>query len=196
MKKQLKKAAAALLVGASLFAFQGEAFASVHNVNKGDTLWKISSQYGVPISEVMMLNKLNSHLIYPGQSIKLPATITQAEKNLLAQLVHAEAKGEPYAGKVAVATVVLNRVDSPDFPDSIKEVIYQISNGYYAFTPVANGEINRPANSEAMKAVNEALGFRGKGKGSLFFYNPQTSTSKWILSREVTTVIGKHRFAK
>jgi N-acetylmuramoyl-L-alanine amidase len=87
-------------------------------------------------------------------------------------------------------------VDSPDFPDSIKEVIYQISNGYYAFTPVANGEINSPADSEAMKAVNEALAFRGKGKGSLFFYNPQTSTSKWILSREVTTVIGKHRFAK
>ncbi|WP_157452408.1 cell wall hydrolase [Bacillus sp. J33] len=196
MKIKIKKAAAGLLAAAALFSYHGEALASVHNVNKGDTLWKISSHYGVPISKVMTLNKLNSHLIYPGQSIKLPSTITQAEKNLLAQLVHAEAKGEPYAGKVAVATVVLNRVDSPDFPNTIKEVIYQISNGHYAFTPVANGEINRPADGEAMKAVNEALAFRGKGKGSLFFYNPQTSTSKWILSREVTTVIGKHRFAK
>lgn len=138
MKKHwFKKAAAAFLVGTGLFAFQGSAYAdaNIHRVSKGDTIWKISGQYGVPIAQVMTLNKLNSHIIYPGQSIKLPATITQAEKKLLAQLVHAEAKGEPYAGKVAVATVVLNRVDSPDFPNSIKEVIYQVSNGYYAFTP-------------------------------------------------------------
>jgi N-acetylmuramoyl-L-alanine amidase len=122
--------------------------------------------------------------------------ISAADEELMARLVRAEAVGEPYAGKVAVATVILNRVKSADFPNTVRGVIYQISNGHYAFTPVANGEINKPADAESKRAVNEALAFMGKGNGSLFFYNPKTASSQWIFSREVTVTIGNHRFAK
>ena len=138
-------------------------------------------------TQLFMLDK---NLVIPD------ATISAADKDLMARLVRAEAVGEPYAGKVAVATVILNRVDSPDFPNSIKSVINQISNGHYAFTPVQNGQINQPADAASRQAVNEALAFRGQGSGSLFFYNPETAVSKWIFSRETTVTIGKHRFAK
>jgi N-acetylmuramoyl-L-alanine amidase len=108
-------------------------------------------------------------------------------------LVRAEAEGEPYAGKVAVAIVVLNRVDHPQFPNSIKEVIYQPRQ----FTPVSNGTINQPADDESIRAVEEALAYdRSKGYGSLFFYNPKTSHSRWLDSRPTTIVIGNHVFKK
>ncbi len=145
----------------------------------------------------MKTNNAKISTIYVGQNLVIPdATISAADKDLMARLVRAEAVGEPYAGKVAVATVILNRVDSPDFPNSIKSVINQISNGHYAFTPVQNGQINQPADAASKQAVNEALAFRGQGSGSLFFYNPKTAVSKWIFSRETTVTIGKHRFAK
>jgi N-acetylmuramoyl-L-alanine amidase len=145
----------------------------------------------------MQANHATNSYLYGGQNIVIPnSTISVADKDLMARLVHAEAVGEPYAGKVAVATVILNRVSSADFPNSIRSVIYQISNGHYAFTPVQNGHINQPADAASKRAVNEALAFRGQGSGSLFFYNPRTAISKWILSRHVTVTIGNHRFAK
>lgn len=84
----------------------------------------------------------------------------------------------------------------PIFQNTVNGVVYQKSNGYYAFTTVKNGTINQAADAASKKAVNEALAFRGQGKGSLFFYNPKTAVSKWIFSREVTVTIGNHRFAK
>lgn len=114
----------------------------------------------------------------------------------MARLVRAEAVGEPYAGKVAVATVILNRVSSPDFPNTVKGVIYEKSNGYYAFTPVKMEQLINQLIFASKRAVNEALAFRGQGNGSLFFYNPKTAVSKWIYSRPVTVTIGNHRFAK
>lgn len=113
------------------------------------------------------------------------------EKKLLARLVHAEAKGEPYSGKVAVATVVLNRMEHEQFPDTVKEVIYQKN----AFEPVQNGSINEPANKEAVQAVEEAIEDQGKNDELLYFYNPETATSDWIFTREVVKKIGKHAFA-
>src|SRR5699024_2908129 len=128
---------------------------------------------------------------------KIPYLVTESEKDLFARLVSAEAEGESYAGKVAVATVVLNRVDSPLFPNTLKKVIYEISpGGYYAFEPVKNGEINKPADSASKKAVEEALDFRGQGRGSLFYYNPDKTDSRWMRSRQVTIKIGNHVFAK
>ncbi|HWO74893.1 MAG TPA: cell wall hydrolase [Bacillus sp. (in: firmicutes)] len=187
-----------LLLGAAVLGFNTSASAqsNIHVVQKGDTLWKISNTYGVSLLQTMKLNHITSPLIYPGQRVTLPTGITREELDLLARLVHAEAKGEPYAGKVAVATVVLNRVDHPDFPNTIKGVIYEKSNGYYAFSPVANGQINIPADADAYRAVKEALAFRGQGSGSLFFYNPDKTTSQWIRSREVTVTIGNHVFAR
>ena len=173
--------------------------AAQYQVKSGDTYWKIATRFGVKVNDLMNANGTASTMIYPGQKLAIPSSNTEistADKELMARLIHAEAKGEPYAGKVAVATVILNRVASSDFPNTVSGVIYEKANGYYAFTPVQNGELNKPADAEAMKAVNEALAFRGQGKGSLFFYNPKTAKSDWILSRQVTVSIGNHRFAK
>lgn len=197
--KKLKGLLLASTLTVSLFAFHTnvDAASSTHTVKSGDTLWNIGMKYGVPVQTIKQLNHSTSNMIYPGQKLAIPQTISTADKDLLARIVHAEAKGEPYAGKVAVATVVLNRVDSTQFPNTVKGVIYERSaSGSYAFTPVQNGQINKPADANAKKAVEEALTFRGQGKGSLYFFNPKTSKSKWILSREVTTTIGNHRFAK
>ncbi|ALC92782.1 peptidoglycan-binding protein [Bacillus sp. FJAT-18017] len=171
--------------------------AANHKVQKGETYWKIAVKYGIPIKELMKINNAKNAQLPIGKNLTIPnSSITAAEKDLLARLVHAEAKGEPYAGKVAVATVVLNRVASEDFPDTIKGVINEVANGYYAFSPVQDGAINEPADAEAKRAVNEALAFQGQGNGSLFFFNPETAVSKWGFSRETTITIGNHRFAK
>lgn len=186
-----------LLISSSLFGWSMKAEASdTYTVKAGDSLYKIGQKYGVSYQDIQVVNNLTGTLIYPGQQLKIPASITATEKDLLARLVSAEAIGEPYAGKVAVATVVLNRMDHPEFPDTIREIIYQIDGGHYAFSPVANGSINRPADDESKKAVMEALAFQGQGNGSIYFYNPKTATSKWILSRQVTVQIGNHVFAK
>ncbi|WP_070119665.1 cell wall hydrolase [Bacillus marinisedimentorum] len=170
--------------------------ASNHTVKQGESLWSIARYHGVPVAAVKKINNRYSNMIYSGEQLKIPTPVSSKERDLLARLVRAEAEGEPYAGKVAVATVVLNRVDSKKFPDSVTGVVYEKSYGHYAFTPVKNGEINRPADFKSKKAVNEALAYRGQGSGSLYFFNPQTSVSKWVFSREVTVTIGKHRFAK
>ncbi|AND39654.1 cell wall hydrolase [Cytobacillus oceanisediminis] len=117
--------------------------------------------------------------------------IKEEEKKLLARLVQAEAKGEPFEGKVAVADVVLNRVEHEQFPDTVKDVIYQKN----AFEPVQNGSINEPASNEAVQAVETALVDKEQNEELLYFYNPETATSQWIFSREVVKKIGNHAFA-
>lgn len=194
MKKWLTTAAAAF----TFMAAQGVAEAStIEKVQQGESIWGFAKKYAVPVTEIKKVNNKKNDMLYIGENITIPASpLTTYEKDLLARLVNAEAKGESYAGKVAVATVVLNRVESKDFPNTIKGVVYQISNGHYAFTPVQNGAINQPASAESKRAVNEAIAMKGLGSGSLFFYNPKTAQSQWIKSRTVTTVIGNHVFAK
>lgn len=191
--------ATGLILSMSAFTLNGttEAATTTHKVQSGETYWKIAAKYGVTVNNLKNANNKTSNLLYAGSNLVIPnSSITAAEKDLMARLVRAEAVGEPYAGKVAVATVILNRVSSQDFPNTVKGVIYEKSNGYYAFTPVKNGTINQPADAASKRAVNEALAFRGQGNGSLFFYNPKTAVSKWIYSRPVTVTIGNHRFAK
>ncbi|MFB5196866.1 cell wall hydrolase [Neobacillus sp. KR4-4] len=191
--------ATGLILSMSAFTLNGttEAATTTHKVQSGETYWKIAAKYGVTVNNLKKANNKTSNLLYAGSNLVIPnSSITAAEKDLMARLVRAEAVGEPYAGKVAVATVILNRVSSPDFPNTVKGVIYEKSNGYYAFTPVKNGTINQPADAASKRAVNEALAFRGQGNGSLFFYNPKTAVSKWVYSRPVTVTIGNHRFAK
>lgn len=188
------------ILSLSLFSLNSQSTAeaaTVHKVQSGDTFWKIASKYGVPVNQIMSVNNAKNATIYPGQNLSIPdSPISEADKDLMARLVTAEAKGEPYAGKVAVATVILNRVASPEFPNTVSGVINQVSNGHYAFTPVQNGQINLPADAASKQAVNEALAYKGQGNGSLFFYNPKTAVTPWIFSREVTITIGNHRFAK
>ncbi|MEH7113950.1 cell wall hydrolase [Neobacillus niacini] len=133
----------------------------------------------------------------PEQEVVAPTlSISNEEKDLLARLVDAEAKGETFDGKVAVATVVLNRVDSPEFPNSISGVINEVVGGTYAFSPVQNGEINKPASNETVQAVEEALTRQDRLNDSIYFYNPEIATDKWITTREVVKTIGNHVFAK
>ncbi|WP_042353809.1 cell wall hydrolase [Bacillus rubiinfantis] len=189
--------AAGLILSVSGFTFSGTTeAATTHKIQYGETYWNIAKGFGIPVTNLMNAN--NSKPLIAGRYMTLPnSPISAADKDLIARLVRAEAVGEPYAGKVAVATVVLNRVFmSKDFPNTVRGVIYQISNGYYAFTPVANGQINQPADAESKRAVNEAIALLGKGNGSLFFYNPKTAVSKWVASRQVTVKIGNHVFAK
>jgi N-acetylmuramoyl-L-alanine amidase len=177
--------------------------AFAYEVKSGDTMSEIAEEHGVTLYALSRANPQikNIDLIYVGQNIVIPGkneykqvtNATPYEKDLLARLVRAEAEGEPYDGKVAVAIVVLNRVDHPQFPNSIKEVIYQPGQ----FTPVSNGAINKPADDESIRAVEEALAYdRSKGYGSLFFYNPKISHSHWLDSRPTTIVIGNHVFKK
>ncbi|MFP5108717.1 cell wall hydrolase [Neobacillus sp. C211] len=188
--------ATGLILSMSAFTLNGTTeAATTHTVKYGETYWKLAKGFGIPINRLMSAN--NSKPLIAGQNMTLPnSLISVADKDLMARLVHAEAVGEPYSGKVAVAVVILNRVKSPDFPNTVRGVINQISNGHYAFTPVANGQINQPADAASKRAVNEAIALMGKGNGSLFFYNPKTAVSKWIYSRPVTVTIGNHRFAK
>ncbi|UOE93173.1 cell wall hydrolase [Alkalihalobacillus sp. LMS39] len=181
----------------TLFGFNTEADANtVHTVKSGDTLWKLGTHYGVPVESIKLRNNRKSDTIFVGERLTIPASLSATDRDLLARLVRAEAEGEIYAGKVAVATVVLNRVDNRNFPNTVRGVIYEVSHGHHAFTPVQNGRINRASDAESRRAVNEALAFRGQGAGSLYFYNPRTSTNQWILSRQVTVRIGNHVFAK
>ncbi len=111
--------------------------------------------------------------------------------HLLAKCVHAEARGEPYTGQVAVAAVILNRVKSSSFPNTISGVIYQP----YAFTAVNDGQINLSPNSTAYKAAQDALNGWDPTYGCLYYYNPKTATSSWIWSRQTVVTIGNHIFA-
>ena len=110
--------------------------------------------------------------------------------NLLARLISAEARGEPYSGQVAVGAVVLNRVKHPSFPDSVSGVIYQKG----AFTCLTDGQFNKPVSDSAYSAARDALNGLDPSGGAIYYFNPATATSSWIWSRPLIKVIGKHRF--
>lgn len=111
---------------------------------------------------------------------------------LLSHIINAEARNQPYDGKIAVGNVVLNRVNHPQFPDTIKDVIYQKGQ----FQPVTNGAINKKPDEDSIKAAKEVLnGRKVVDSGVLYFYNPSISTSDWIFTRRVATKIGDHAFA-
>lgn len=113
-----------------------------------------------------------------------------SDEYLLARAIHGEARGEPYIGKVAVGAVILNRVNVPEFPNTIAGVIYQP----LAFTAVADGQINLEPNEESLKAAREALNGWDPTYGCSYYWNPSTATSKWIWSRKVMLKLGKHWF--
>ena len=111
---------------------------------------------------------------------------------LLAKLIYGEARGEPYTGQVAVGAVIMNRVKSSSFPNTIPGVIYQSG----AFDAVSDGQINYTPDSTARKAAQDALNGWDPSYGAIYYFNPATATNKWIWSRPLTVVIGKHRFCK
>jgi len=197
-------------------------------VNWGDTLYKISQKYGVSIDDLKTINGLWGSELYAGTTLMIPSHApsqgqrpqalpsrgyinrgqyikygsgvyyTQEERVLLARLIEAEAEGEPYMGKVAVGAVVVNRVHSDKFPNTIKEVIYHVDEiGAYQFEPVLNGRIySVTPSSDSYKAADEALGGLDPTGGALFFFNPYKITNTWLLSKPVICQIGDHVFTK
>ena len=127
-----------------------------------------------------------------GSSSSGSTTTSSTDLNLLARLIYGEARGESYTGQVAVGAVVLNRVRSSKFPNTIAGVIYQAG----AFDAVDDGQINMAPDNTAIKAAQDALNGWDPSYGALYYFNPNTATSKWIWSRPLTVVIGNHRFCK
>lgn len=118
------------------------------------------------------------------------AASQSATVTLLARVISAEARGEPYAGQVAVGAVILNRVEHPSFPSTIAGVVYQPG----AFTCMVDGQIDQPVAESAVRAAQEALSGADPSGGAIYYFNPSTATSAWIWSRPLIKTIGNHRF--
>ncbi|HET6871593.1 MAG TPA: cell wall hydrolase [Sporolactobacillaceae bacterium] len=209
----MKKLITLLTIAASLFVTASPSFAeSFYIVKSGDTMSQIASKLGLSLQEFLAANPQvkSANLIYPGEKLtinneqpshsiavdskQISLSISPADRDLLAHLVHAEADGEPFAGQVEVANVVLNRVDSTQFPNSIPGVINQPGQ----FQAVSDGAINQAPDATNYKAVDEAIENR-HNDGSLYYYNPAISTSAncaWFATLQTVTVIGHHIFKK
>ncbi|MBC2582885.1 cell wall hydrolase [Clostridium sp. DJ247] len=170
-----------------------------YTVQTNDSLYLVSRKYGVSLLSLRHANNEWDNLIYPGQSLNIPASnslvskpqassgvisYTASDVDLLARLITAEAEGQPYNAKVAVGAVVVNRVQDSRFPKTISDVIYQKDAGYYQFTPVLNGFINKPASAESIKAAREALTGADPTNGALYYFDDST-TNKWLWAKTV-----------
>jgi spore germination cell wall hydrolase CwlJ-like protein len=130
----------------------------------------------------------------PAPAPAKPSSGYQYDLDLLARLITAEAQGEPYEAQVAVGAVVMNRVKSSDWPNTVKGVIYQEIGGYYQFTPVVNGWINKPAEPEGIRAAKEAMSGADPTNGAQFYYDDKV-TNQWILAKPVSAQYGHMIFA-
>ena len=147
---------------------------------------------GLAVDGIAGPNTLRAMGIFSSSSGSSSSSSNSSDLNLLSRLVYGEARGEPSAGQVAVAAVVLNRVKSSSFPNTISGVIYQSG----AFDVVSDGQINLTPNSTAKKAAQDALNGWDPTYGAIYYFNPNTATNKWIWSRPMTVTIGNHRFCK
>ena len=207
----------ALLVTQGLFISSGRAQEKdplgcrslvCYTIKEGDTLSGISEQFGVSLGRLVKVNKLKNTLIRPGEVLLIPdraaglvpetisrSNISRDDLMLLARIIYAEARGESFTGQVAVGAVILNRVASPYFPKTIREVILQSNPSVHQFTPVADGSISLEPDEIAVNAALQALLGKDPTNGALFFYNPHTATDQWIRQLPVIARIGNHVFA-
>ncbi|MCC8047623.1 MAG: spore cortex-lytic enzyme [Oscillospiraceae bacterium] len=125
-----------------------------------------------------------------GISVSTASSSSSADVYLLARLISAEARGEPYEGQVAVGAVVLNRMKHPSFPNTMSGVIYQSG----AFSCIYDGQFNEPVSSTCYQAARDAINGWDPSGGAIYYFNPSTATSSWIWSRPLLVTIGKHRF--
>ncbi len=176
----------------------------IYQVRRGDRLYDLARDFNTTVAFLQALNELDSPQIREGQRVYLPIknlsprqalerTISSDEKDILARAIHAEARGEPFMGQVAVGAVIINRVLSPHYPDSFRGVIFQPGQ----FCVVQDGQINLPANQQAFDAAREALEGTDPTRGAIYYFNPDTATNTaWTRSREITVTIGNHVFAR
>lgn len=146
---------------------------------------------GLTVDGIAGTKTLNAMGIMSSSTTTSSST-NSTDLNLLAKIIYGEARGEPYTGQVAIAAVVLNRVKSSSFPNTISGVIYQSG----AFTAVSDGQFNLTPDDTARKAAQDALNGWDPTYGSIYYFNPNTATNAWIWSRPYVITIGKHRFCK
>jgi Cell wall hydrolyses involved in spore germination len=161
-------------------------------VQKGDTLFSISQKFKISLTTLRRANNKYNDYLDIGQVLCIP--YSESDVDLLSRLISAEAIGESYEAKVAVGAAVINRVESPLWPNTLTGVIYQYIGGYYQFTPVANGYINKTADVDSIKAAREAISGVDTIDGATFYYD-NTSTNAWILSKPVAARIDNMVFA-
>lgn len=188
----------------SVFLLSGFANAATvytaYTVRHGDSLWKIGKTFGVDYRRIAADNGLTNFMIYPGQQLYIgvecqaqaPEGFSQNDVELMARVVYAEARGEPYAGQVAVAAVILNRLESNQFPNTVQGVVYQP----WAFEVVYNGQVWLTPNATAYRATQDAINGWDPSYGAVFFWNPALTSNPWLWSRQITVQIGNHIFAK
>lgn len=147
---------------------------------------------GLTVDGIVGAKTLAAMGISAASSSGATSSYSNSDLNLLAHLIYGEARGETYVGQVAVGAVVMNRIKSSSFPNTVSGVIYQ----GYAFTAVADGQINLTPDANAKKAAQDAMNGWDPTYGAIYYYNPKTATSQWIFSRQTTITIGNHVFAK
>ena len=153
---------------------------------------KFQQKNGLTVDGIAGTKTLAAMGITSSSSSSGSSTNNSSNVNLLARAIYGEARGEPYTGQVAVGAVIMNRVKSSKFPNTIAGVIYQSG----AFDAVADGQINLNPDSTSKKAAQDALNGWDPSYGAIYYFNPSTATNKWIWSRPMTVTIGKHRFCK
>lgn len=179
---------------------------ATHTVTANESLYLIAQRYGTTVETLKTLNGISGTEIRVGQVLRLPTssspttpstgmTLSSTDMDLLARLVTAESSGESFEGQVAVAATILNRLEDPRYPSTIKGIIYQVTEGrYYQYSPVLDGRINQPAIPQAFKAIDAALKGWDPSNGAIGFYNPAKTTNAWVRSHPVTATIGLHVF--
>ena len=153
---------------------------------------RFQQKNGLTVDGIAGPKTLTAMGIMTSSSSSSSSSSNSSDVTLLAKAIYGEARGEPYAGQVAVGAVILNRVKSSKFPNTIAGVIYQSG----AFDAVSDGQINLTPDSTAKKAAQDALNGWDPSYGAIYYFNPSTATNKWIWSRPLTVTIGKHRFCK
>ena len=153
---------------------------------------RFQQKNGLQVDGIAGTQTLKAMGIMTSSSSSGSTSSNSSDVNLLARAIYGEARGEPYVGQVAVGAVILNRVKSSQFPNTIAGVIYQSG----AFDAVSDGQINLTPDSTAKKAAQDALNGWDPSYGAIYYFNPSTATNKWIWSRPMTVTIGKHRFCK
>ncbi len=171
-------------------------------VKPGDSLYKIAAHFNSTVQDIKNLNNIYSNYLYVGQKLRIRMdvvkegygtrlSINDQEMDLMARAVYSEARGEPYKGQVAIAAVIINRVLHPLFPNTVRGVIFQP----WQFTAVHDGQFWLEPNQVSYTASKAALDGWDPSGGAIYYYNPETATSRWVFYRQVILKIGQHYFA-
>lgn len=219
---RFRRTAAFLLIAVTLFALLSSvAFAALSQGSSGDDVKKIQTKlknwgyysgsvdgiFGAQTYAAVKSFQKKNGLVVDGvvgpataaamgitlSSTRTSSPSTNANIELLARIIAAEGRGEPYRGQVAIGAVIMNRVSHPSFPNTLSGVIFQKG----AFSAVDDGQFDStPVPDSCRRAAAEAFGGSDPTGGCIYYYNPARTTNKWMLSLPVYTVIGKHRFCK